>query len=263
MNSVVLPIKVHAVKLEYRRLMLANMIHGHFKMYKGRRYVCITKDPDNPKFNSRHPRRLLAETEEGKRHAEIVSEYQRIKAEYTVLLNDWNARYSIVPPRVSFPIIQFADPHAMNNEFYEKQKDRCGDYKSQTPTVSEHGELKSKNEQMAADLLKSLDIPFKYEPEVYFVNTKEMINPDYLISFYEIDRCAYLEILGMNDKGDYSVRTAAKINGFSKDIYRPGREVIYVLLYDKANFDEDYFVSQVLSAFNDMIPDNCIVWKAD
>ena len=87
--------------------------------------------------------------------------------------------------------------------------------------------------------------------------------PDYLINFFEIDRCSYLEILGMNDRYDYSVKTATKINSFSKDQYRPGREVIYVLLYDKANFDEDYFVSQVLTAFDTMIPDNAIVWKTD
>ena len=84
-----------------------------------------------------------------------------------------------------------------------------------------------------------------------------------MINFFEIDRCAYLEILGMNDKVDYSVRTAAKMNSFSKDTYRPGREVIYVILYDKANFDEDYFVSQILTAFNNMIPDSALVWKSD
>ena len=48
---------------------------------------------------------------------------------------------------------------------------------------------------------------------------------------------------------------------YSKDKYRPGREVIYVILYDKSNFDKDYFISQVLSAFNDMIPDSALVWE--
>ena len=59
------------------------------------------------------------------------------------------------------------------------------------------------------------------------------------------------------------IRTATKINSFSKDTYRPGREVIYVILYDKANFDEDYFAGQVLDAFNNMIPDSAIIWEAD
>ena len=53
-----------------------------------------------------------------------------------------------------------------------------------------------------------------------------------------------------------------KITGFCKDLYRPGKEVIYVHIYDKQNFDRDYFVSQVLSAFNDMIPDNALLWDS-
>jgi len=51
---------------------------------------------------------------------------------------------------------------------------------------------------------------------------------------------------GMNDKVDYSLRAATKITGFSRDMYRPGKEVIYIHVYDRQNFDRDYFVSQVL-----------------
>ena len=136
-----------------------------------------------------------------------------------------------------------------------------GKYRSDNPTVSDHGELKSKNEQMGADLLKYMGIPFKYETEIYLPAIEQTINPDYLINFYEIDRCMYLEIMGMNDKIDYSLKTATRITGFSLEKYRPGREVIYIHVYDKNNFDEDYFVSQVLSAFNDMIPDSSLIWE--
>ena len=65
----------------------------------------------------------------------------------------------------------------------------------------------------------------------------------------------------MNDKIEYFVKTCNKIYGFSKENYRPGREVIYVFMYDKYNFDKEYFVSQVLSAYNDMIPDSALIWE--
>lgn len=116
---------------------------------------------------------------------------------------------------------------------------------------------------MAADLLKRMDIPFKYETSIYLKEIEENINPDYLLNFYEIDRCSYLEILGMSDKIDYSVSTATKIFGFSKQKYRPGREVIYIVLYDKYNFDEVYFINQVLSAYDNMILDSALIWGAD
>ena len=261
MNNIVLPMKVLAVKLDYRRRILESMPHDYFSARRGKKAVVITYDPENSKYTAKYPRVLYVSSKRGKVYSEEIAKYLKVKNEYDSLLNSWKSMYSMPPPRINFPIVQFADPHGMNNEFFKNQAGCRGKYKTDNPTVSNHGELKSKNEQFGADLLKRLDIPFKYEPEVYLESIEETINPDYLINFYEIDRCSYLEILGMNDKIAYSLKTATKISGFSKDFYRPGREVIYVHVYDRNNFDEDYFVSQVLSAFNDMIPDSAIMWE--
>ena len=263
MNKIYYPIKVHAVKLEYRRQKLEKMMHGFFKNVNGDQCVVITYDPENPKINSRHRRIVKASTKLGIKLADCISSYQKTKSEYDSLLNEWNSLYRIAPPKVIFPVKQFYDPHQMNNEFFNRQAECCGNYVPDNPTVSDHGVLKSKNEQFGADLLKLMGIPFKYETEVYIPTAKETYNPDYLVNFFEIDRCAYLDVLGMNDKLGYSARTITKLNGFSLDRYRPGREVIYVFLYDKSNFDEDYFVSQVLSAYNDMIPDSALLWDSE
>ena len=260
MNDIILPMKVHTVKLEYRRQLLENMPHGYYRYIHGRKHLVITYDPELPKYDSVHPRVLLPTSNRGKVYIEIINKYTLLKAEYDKLLHEWNSRYSVAPPRVLFPICQFADPHCMNNEYFRNQPDCTGQYKPENPTVSDHGELKSKNEQFGADLLKRLGIPFKYETSIYLAEIEDTINPDYLINFYEIDRCAYLEILGMSDKIQYSFKTTNKLYGFSKEKYRPGREVIYIVLYDKQNFDEDYFVSEVLSAYNNMIPDSALIW---
>ena len=262
MNRIVYPMKVHAVKLEYRRLELEKIPHGYFTVRDGRSYVVVTFDPSRPNLNSRSQRRLLTSTKRGKEYSESINTYLKKKAEYEQLLAGWKSTYCFAPPRIRFPIKQYSDPHKMNNEYFNNQPDRCGTYEPKNPTVSDHGNLKSKNELFGADLLKLMGIPFKYETEIYLQSIEETINPDYLINFYEIDRCAYLEVLGMNDKADYSLRTATKITGFSRDLYRPGKEVIYVHIYDKQNFDREYFVSQVLTAFNDMIPDDALVWDA-
>lgn len=263
MNDIVYPMKVLAVKLEYRRQKLEKMVHGYFRNINGVQSVIVTYDPNFPHYDKSHPRRLVAGSKLGRFYSDKINEYQIVKSEYETLLKIWNATYTKAPPKVIFPIIQYFDPHSMNNEYFDKQVDCTGKYKPENPTVSEHGELKSKNEQFGADLLKLMDIPFKYETSVYLDSIKELINPDYLVNFYEIDRCAYIEILGMNDKVDYSFRTTTKIYGFSSQLYRPGREVIYIHLYDKYNFDEQYFVAQVLSAFDSMIPDSALIWEAD
>lgn len=262
MNEIVLPMKVLAVKLEYRRLLLEKMTKGFFKTKNDQLHVVITYDPELKKYTSRNRRVLSLSRKLGQEYADKINEYLRLKSEYDSLLNTWNKTYCFSPPRVKFPIKQFSDPHGMNNEYFNNQTGCLGKYVADNPTVNEQGVFKSKNEQFGSDLLCRIGIPFKYETEIYLPSIKETINPDYLVSFYEIDRCSYLEILGMNDKGEYSMRTATKINGFSRDKYRPGREVIYIHLYDKYNFDEDYFVSQVLTAFNDMIPDSALIWDA-
>ena len=118
MNDIVYPMKVHAVKLEYRRLLLEKIPHGYFKMKNGRQYVIVTFDPEKPKYNSRHPRILLSTTELGVEYTNKIISYQEIKNEYDGLLINWYANYSFAPPRVTFPIKQFYDPHCMNNAFY-------------------------------------------------------------------------------------------------------------------------------------------------
>lgn len=263
MDKIFLPIKVHAVKLEYLRLKLEKMPHGYFNRRRGQSVVVVTYEPDNPKCSSKRPRIFFTSTKRGKLYTEIINGYLNIKKEFDYLLTRWNSTYCFAPPRVKFPIKQFHDPHLMNNEYYNSKEDNLGKYVPDNPTISEYGEFKSKNELMAATALKQMDIPFKYETELYIEETDEKINPDFLINFFEIDRCSYLEVLGMNDKGDYAVRTSAKINSYSRGEYRPGREVIYVLMYDKYNFDEVYFIQQVLSAFDSMIPDSALEWGKD
>ena len=260
MEQIILPMKVHAVKLDYRRRLLEKIVRGRFCVRRGRDSVAITYDPDDPRCTSRNPRILYTSSKKGRKYAEAVNRYLKIKEEYQTLYVSWKARYSVEPPRVRFPIRQYYDPHGMNNDYYDAQPENCGKYRTDTPSYSEAGELKSKNELMSTGLLQRMGIPFKYETELYIEEVNKWINPDFLINFYEIDRCFYLEVLGMNDKIDYFAKTTTKIYEYSRGKFRPGREVIYVFLYDKANFDEVYFVEQVLSAFNSMIPDSALIW---
>ena len=116
--------KVHAVKLEYRRLKLEKMPHGHYISRKDKTIVVITYDPENAKYNSRHPRTLYVTSKLGKIYSEKINNYLRLKQEYDALLSDWNSRYRFAPPRIEFPIRQYYDPHLMNNDFYNKEPER-------------------------------------------------------------------------------------------------------------------------------------------
>ena len=263
MRKIELPMKVHAAKLEYRRQLLSKIPHGYFRIRKGKNTVIVTFDPDITSICSKRPKTHYISSKRGKAYAEAVMYYQKIKSEYDSLLKSWNETYSFAPPVVKLPLKTVYDPHKMNNEYFDKQKDYQGRYVPENPTISDDGIFKSKNELIAADTLNEMDIPFKYETKLYIEEANETINPDYLLDFYEIDRCSYLEVLGMNDRFSYAANTTVKITSYSKGNYRPGRDVIYVHLYDKYNFDKAYFKSMVWAAYDCLIPDDALEWGED
>ena len=260
MERIILPMKVHAVKLEYRRIKMQEIIHGYFSTKLGNSVVVITYDPNNAKYCSKKPRVLRVTSKRGRQYIDEINRYLSLKSEYDSLLKSWNETYAFPPPKVKFPIKYSYDIHKLDSEYFKQQKENRGRYVPDNPTVSEFGIFKSKNELMTADVLADLGIPFKYETELYVEEANEKINPDFLLDFYEIDRCSYLEVLGMNDKFSYAASTTVKITSYSMGKYRPGREVIYVHLYDKQNFDKTYLVGQILSAYNCLIPDSALEW---
>lgn len=262
MKQIELPMKVHAAKLEYRRRLLEELPHGHFR-FRRKPTVVITFDPENPKFTGRNPRFLFVHTKLGQKYSELIHKYKRIKAEYDSLLKSWNETYCFAPPRVKLPLTNAYNPHKMNNEYFNNQKDYQGRYSAENPAVSDDGIFKSKNELIASDALKEMEIPFKYETKLYIAEANETINPDYLLDFYEIDRCSYLEVLGMNDKFSYAASTTVKISSYSIGKYRPGRDVIYIHLYDKYNFDKAYFIQMVWAAYDCLIPNDALEWGED
>ena len=255
-----LPMKVHAVKIRYREQLLRHMIHGRFGTHLGKRCVYITYDPEDAKTSRRTQRRYYVETAKGREYTQKIKRYLSIKTEYEKLLSEWRSIYSSEPPAVRFPVINIYDPHHLDNQFFADAVDKTNRILNDNPVYSGDDVLKSKNEQFGTRFFKNMGIPYKYEVGLDVENPDGYV-PDFLLSFFEIDRCIYAEICGMNDKSDYSATTARKINFYSRNRYRPGREIIYAFMYDKNNFDEEYFAAQILSAFDTLIPDSALDWE--
>ena len=255
-----LPLKVHAVKIRYRERALREMVHGRMAMMGGKSYVYITYIPDDASVTKHHPLRYNVESPKGREFAPLVARYIRAKAEFDRLLLDWRELYKPEPPEVRFPINNTWDPHHMDNKFYLDAVANTNKMPPKNPVYSGSDVLKSKNEQFGKDKLVEMGIPYKYEPALDINNPEEIV-PDFLLSFYEIDRCVYAEIGGMTDKYEYSRSIAEKINYYSGNNYRQGREMIYCFMFDKNNFDEDVFAAAVLASFDVLIPEDALDWS--
>ncbi len=236
------------------------MVHGRFGTHRGKRCVFVTYLPEEGKTSGHVQKRYYLDSAKGKEFTPKIKRYLAVKAEYDKLLSDWSSTYAFEPPEVKFPISGTYDPHHMDNDYYAGAVDRINNMPNDNPVYSGDDVLKSKNEQFAKGIFKKYGIPYKYEVDLDVDNPDGFV-PDFLLSFYEIDRCIYAEICGMNDKADYSMTTARKINFYSRHHYRPGREMVYAFMYDKNNFDEDYFAMQLLGAFETLIPDSAIDWN--
>ena len=254
-----LPMKVHAVKIRYREQLLKKMPHGKFIEYRGKRHVIVYYVPGDPSVTKQTAKRYSLTSKHGKVYTPKIEKFIKIKAEYDRLLVDWRETYAVEPPMVRFPIIQTYDPHHMNNKFFENAQENTNIIPAKNPVYSEEYVLKSKNEQFGKDVLKRFKIPFKYEPNLD-INCPEDYVPDFLLSFYEIDRCVYAEICGRTDDADYSSKLARKTCFYAQNHYRQGREIILCFMYDKSNFDEDNFTELVLGAYDTLIPDSALDW---
>ena len=254
-----LPLKVHAVKIRYREQLLRTMPHGRFGMYRGKRCVYISYIPGNSEVSMLNRKRYMVDSKQGREYTLQIERYLSIKAEYDRLLLDWRLLYTVEPPAIRFPIVQTYDPHHMDNRFFDDAIDKTNTIQAEHPVYSGCDVLKSKNEQFGKSIFKQLGIPYKYEVALDVDNPDGFI-PDYLLSFFEIDRCIYAEICGMSDKYEYSRTTAQKINFYSNNNYRPGREIVYSFMYDKYNFDEAYFTELILGAYNALIPEEALDW---
>ena len=254
-----LPMKVHAVKIRYREQLLRKMVHGRFGVYKGKRCVYITYVPDVSEVTRHTPKRFYLDSKTGQEYVPKIKRYLAVKREYDQLMDEWKSTYVWDPPMVRFPITNVYDPHHMDNNFFVEAVDKTNRMPNDNPVYSGDDVLKSKNEQFGKRFFKEMGIPYKYEVKLDVDNPDGFV-PDFLLSFYEIDRCVYAEICGMNDKSDYSVTTSRKINFYSRNHDRPGREMIYAFMYDKNNFDEEYFASQIWGAYDTLIPDSALDW---
>ena len=73
MNNIVFPMKVLAVKLEYRRQKLEKMVQGHYVIRNGKQRIVITRDPSIPRISARHQRVLSPDTKLGKYYSDLIN----------------------------------------------------------------------------------------------------------------------------------------------------------------------------------------------
>lgn len=75
--------------------------------------------------------------------------------------------------------------------------------------------------------LKELGLDAKYEPELTMRNGRKR-TPDYSFAVPVIDRCFYVEFMGMADDGSYLNKNFGKIDEYMQSGIFPNRDLIII-----------------------------------
>lgn len=133
-------------------------------------------------------------------------------------------RHLIVP--AGFKLHQDSSPH--NLECWKNQVPCSNNYKNENQYIDSYGfNVKTRGEMLVAAALKDLGLEAKYEPILTLRNGRKR-TPDYSFPVPAIDRCFYVEFMGMADDGNYLNKNFGKIDEYIQSGIFPGRDLILI-----------------------------------
>ncbi len=104
--------------------------------------------------------------------------------------------------------------------------------------------FRSKSEMITAQLLRSLDLDYKYEVEVHIGN--HMYYVDFAVYCKETGRYFFIEHFGMMDDESYRIKTWGKISTYLTNGFREGLDILFIYENWNAGFYRDISFSKIL-----------------
>ena len=163
----------------------------------------------------------------GKNYAEMQKEldlYNKrmsIKSEFS---DEIKRRHLSVPNDFKF----IRDPSAFNVKAWESFEACANGLEVQTGYVDGYGfNVRSRGEMMVGNVLKELGLEAKYEPTLILKGGRKR-SPDYSFPVRIIDRCFFVEFMGMTDDGEYVDNNHVKIDEYMRNGIFINRDLIII-----------------------------------
>lgn len=117
-------------------------------------------------------------------------------------------------------------PHDYN--FWKLQAPCSNNYENRNRYVDAFGfNVKSRSEMLVGAVLKELGLEAKYEPLLILKGGRKK-TPDYSFPVPVIDRCFYVEFMGMADDGTYLDKNYGKIDEYMRNGILLNRDLIVI-----------------------------------
>ncbi|MBO4680758.1 MAG: hypothetical protein J5623_02515 [Clostridiales bacterium] len=148
----------------------------------------------------------------------IISERERL------FLEEINRRRLAIPSDFKFAL----EPSRFNVAYWKREVPCSNKIECNTEYYDDYGfNVRSRGEMIVGNALKSLGLEAKYEPLVDLKGMKKK-SPDYSFPVHIIDRCFFVEFMGMMDKEEYVNDNTEKMRLYMRNGILPNRDLILI-----------------------------------
>ncbi|MBE7069173.1 MAG: hypothetical protein E7386_01590 [Ruminococcaceae bacterium] len=153
-----------------------------------------------------------------------LEKYNAVLERERLFLDEFRRRRLIVPADFGFA----RNKSIFNAAFWDQLVPCSNNRECNTEYFDDYGfNVRSRGEMIVGNALKSLGLEAKYEPRLALRGSKTR-TPDYSFPVHIIDRCFFVEFLGMSDDEEYIDENAEKIRVYMRNGILPNRDLILI-----------------------------------
>ncbi len=176
---------------------------------KGNNITIKTAHPNSKGFNDFQKR------------LEISNKYLAMK---TLYINEIKKRHLIIPANFDF----MSDKSKFDAKYWDQAIAGSNSIKNESEYKDEYGfNVRSRGEIIVGNALKALGLDAKYETSLT-LNNGNIKKPDYVFPVRIINRCFFVEFIGMTDNVEYMNRNYGKIDDYMRNGILPNRDLILI-----------------------------------
>ena len=251
-----IPKELLALKINYCKRRLRELPKVSVAKEKIRGLQVVRLKSENHRFKQ--------DSVKGQKLYEAMLEREGIEQQLKIYEAIWNRYYRTPPPVYDPPKIVRAlrtstdEQFVMNKAFFDSLKNDANTNYPKPMIHSFNGiQYRSAAEKEIAIYYTEMDIPFKYEPELFLSGSKKPQYPDFVLYIPELDTCKIHEHLGLINYSSYSRELKLKCSTFIDSGLTIDQDVFFTYSNEDQPLDIRYLAAKInTSIFGTMVCSN-------
>ena len=251
-----IPKELLALKINYCKKRLRELPMVYVAKEKIRRIQVVRIKSENHRYKQ--------DSAKGQKLYEAMLEREDLERQLKIYEAIWDYYYRTPPPVYDPPKIAMTlitstkETLVMDKAFFDSLKNDANTNYPKPMIYSFNGiQYRSTFEKEAAMYYTEMDIPFKYEPELYLYGAKKPQFPDFVLYIPELDTCKIHEHLGLMNYLSYSRELKFKCSTFIDAGLLLDQDVFFTYSDEDRPLDMRYLAAKInTSIFGSLVCSN-------